>query len=135
MAAAGLRFLKAVALVLAPVALAAALYSPRGFSPAPMPPEYSYGPVVTAPVHQDFAYDAADGWLYTGCADGWVSVPAGDVVEDWARTGRRPLGVALAADGGLVVADAAPGLPAEFLATSPTGATGTHALSHPRTMP
>ncbi|CAL4923619.1 unnamed protein product [Urochloa decumbens] len=120
-------FFKAVALVLAPVVLAVALYSPQGFSPAPMPPEYSYGPDVTAPRHEaralerservgegrlpgpeDLAYDAAGGWLYTGCADGWVrrvSVPGGDV-EDWARTGGRPLGVVLAADGGLVVADA-----------------------------
>ena len=125
--ASGLRFLKAVALVLAPVALAVALYSPRDFSAAPMPPEYSYGPDVSAPRHEpralarservgegrlpapeDLAYDGAGGWLYTGCADGWVrrvSVPGGDV-EDWARTGGRPLGVAIAADGGLVVADA-----------------------------
>ncbi|KAG2550792.1 hypothetical protein PVAP13_9KG317900 [Panicum virgatum] len=132
--AAGLAFLKAVALVLAPVVLAAALYSPRGFSPAPMPPEYSYGPDASAPRHEaralarservgegrlpgpeDLAYDAAGGWLYTGCTDGWVrrvSVPGGDV-EDWARTGGRPLGVALAADGGgggLIVADADIGL-------------------------
>ncbi|TVU31844.1 hypothetical protein EJB05_23546 [Eragrostis curvula] len=124
--AAGLGFLKAVALVLAPVLLAAALYRPDGFSPAPMPPEYTYGPVVSAPHHEaralqaservgegrlpgpeDMAYDAAGGWLYTGCADGWVrrvSVPGGEV-EDWVRTGGRPLGVVLAADGGLVVAD------------------------------
>ncbi|KAL6641410.1 hypothetical protein ACP70R_019591 [Stipagrostis hirtigluma subsp. patula] len=123
--------LKAVLLVLAPAALAVALYNPRDFSPAPMPPEYTYGAVVTAPRHEaralavservgegrlpgpeDLAYDAAGGWLYTGCADGWVrrvSVPGGDV-EDWARTGGRPLGVVLAADGGLVVADADIGL-------------------------
>ncbi|RLN41482.1 protein STRICTOSIDINE SYNTHASE-LIKE 5-like [Panicum miliaceum] len=129
--ASGLGFLKAVALVLAPVALAVALYSPMDFSPAPMPPEYSYGPDVSAPRHEaralerservgegwlpgpeDLAYDAAGGWLYTGCTDGWVrrvSVPGGDV-EDWARTGGRPLGVALAADGGLIVADADIGL-------------------------
>ncbi|TKV95156.1 hypothetical protein SEVIR_9G342900v4 [Setaria viridis] len=127
----GLGFLKAVALVLAPVALAVALYSPRDFSPAPLPPEYSYGPDVSAPRHEaraleqservgegrlpgpeDLAYDAAGGWLYTGCADGWVrrvSVPGGDV-EDWVRTGGRPLGVVLAADGGLIVADADIGL-------------------------
>ncbi|KAL6883778.1 hypothetical protein ACP4OV_011192 [Aristida adscensionis] len=130
-AAALLRFLKAVLLVLAPVVLAAALYIPVDFSPAPMPPEYTYGPAVSAPRHEaralqaservgegrlpgpeDLAYDAAGGWLYTGCADGWVrraSVPGGRV-EDWARTGGRPLGVALAADGGLVVADADIGL-------------------------
>ncbi|XP_062205883.1 protein STRICTOSIDINE SYNTHASE-LIKE 5-like [Phragmites australis] len=127
----GLGFLKAVALVLAPVVLAVALYSPRDFSPAPMPPEYTYGPVVSTPRHEaralggservgegrlpgpeDLAYDAAGGWLYTGCADGWVrrvSVPAGDV-EDWVHTRGRPLGIALAADGGLVVADADIGL-------------------------
>lgn len=132
-AAAALRFvLKAVALVVAPVLLAVALYSPPDFSPAPMPPEYTYGPVVSAPRHEaralkvservgegrlpapeDMAYDAAGGWLYTGCVDGWVrrvSVPGGDVVEDWVRTGGRPLGVALAADGGLLVADADIGL-------------------------
>lgn len=129
--AAVLRFSKAVALVLAPVALAVALYSPRDFSPAPMPPEYSYGPDVSAPRHEpralehservgegrlpgpeDMAYDGAGGWLYTGCDDGWVrrvSVPGGDV-EDWVRTGGRPLGVVLAADGGLIVADADIGL-------------------------
>ncbi|XP_062201009.1 protein STRICTOSIDINE SYNTHASE-LIKE 5-like isoform X2 [Phragmites australis] len=96
-----------------------------------MPPEYTYGPIVSAPQHEalalqaservgegrlpgpeDLAYDRAGGWLYTGCADGWVrrvSVPGGDV-EDWVRTGGHPLGVALAADGGLVVADADIGL-------------------------
>ncbi|KAL5232563.1 hypothetical protein ABZP36_031339 [Zizania latifolia] len=118
---------KAVLVVVVPVLLAVALYSPEGFSPAPMPHEYSYGTVVSAPRHEaralaaservgegrlpapeDMAYDAGGGWLYTGCADGWVrrvSVPSGDV-EDWVRTGGRPLGVALAPDGGLVVADA-----------------------------
>ncbi|OEL34631.1 hypothetical protein BAE44_0004351 [Dichanthelium oligosanthes] len=102
--AAGFGFLKAVALILAPVALAVALYNPRDFSPAPMPPEYSYEPDVSTPRHEaralerservgegqltgpeDLAYDAAGRWLYTGCADGWVrrvSVPGGDV-EDW----------------------------------------------------
>ncbi|XP_052134237.1 protein STRICTOSIDINE SYNTHASE-LIKE 5-like [Oryza glaberrima] len=118
---------KAALVVLAGVAL----YSPEGFSPAPMPPEYSYGAPVSAPRHEpralaaservgegrlpapeDLAYDAAGGWLYTGCGDGWVrrvSVSSGDV-EDWARTGGRPLGVALTADAGLVVADADIGL-------------------------
>ncbi|CAN6294427.1 unnamed protein product [Urochloa humidicola] len=126
-----LSLLKAVALVLAPVVLAVALYNPADFSSAPMPPEYLYGPVVSAPRHdaralersvrvgegrlpgpEDLAYDAAGGWLYTGCADGWVrrvSVPDGDV-EDWARTGGRPLGLVLAVDGGLIVADADIGL-------------------------
>ncbi|XP_012704540.1 protein STRICTOSIDINE SYNTHASE-LIKE 5 [Setaria italica] len=77
-------FLKAVALIMAPVALAVALYNynPGDFSPAPMPPEYSYGPDVSAPRHEaralerservgegrlpgpeDLAYDAAGGWL------------------------------------------------------------------------
>ncbi|CAL4915376.1 unnamed protein product [Urochloa decumbens] len=50
--AAGLVFLKAVALALAPVVLPVALYNPRDFSPAPMPPEYSYGSVVSAPRHE-----------------------------------------------------------------------------------
>uniref|UniRef100_A0A0E0MAB0 Strictosidine synthase conserved region domain-containing protein n=1 Tax=Oryza punctata TaxID=4537 RepID=A0A0E0MAB0_ORYPU len=123
---------KAALVVLAPVLLAGvALYSPEGFSPAPMPPEYSYDAPVSAPRHEpralaaservgegrlpapeDLAYDAGGGWLYTGCADGWVrrvSVSSGDV-EDWVRTGGRPLGVALTADGGLVVADADIGL-------------------------
>ncbi|KAF8697805.1 hypothetical protein HU200_035293 [Digitaria exilis] len=100
----GLGFFKAVALILGPVALAVALYNPGDFSPAPMPPEYSYGPVVSAPRHEarvlehiervgegklpgpeNLAYDAAGGWLYTGCDDGWVrrvTIPGGDV-EDW----------------------------------------------------
>lgn len=129
--AAGIGVVKAVLLVLAPVVLAVALYSPKDFSPAPMPPEYTYGADVSAPRHEgrslaaskrvgegrlpgpeDMAYDRAGGCLYTGCADGWVrrvSVPGGDV-EDWVRTGGRPLGVALAGDGGLVVADAYKGL-------------------------
>uniref|UniRef100_A0A452YSK1 Strictosidine synthase conserved region domain-containing protein n=1 Tax=Aegilops tauschii subsp. strangulata TaxID=200361 RepID=A0A452YSK1_AEGTS len=122
---------KAVLLVLAPVVISVALYSPKDFSPAELPPEHSFGPDVSAPRHdarvlaaserigegllpgpEDLAYDAAGGWLYTGCADGWVrrvSVPGGDV-EDWAYTGGRPLGVVLAGDGGLVVADADKGL-------------------------
>ncbi|CAM0956322.1 unnamed protein product [Alopecurus aequalis] len=122
---------KAVLLVLVPVLLSVVLYSPKDFSPAAVPPEYSFGADVYAPRHnsrvltsserigegrlpgpEDLAYDAAGGWLYTGCADGWirrVTVPGGDV-EDWANTGGRPLGVALAGDGGLVVADADKGL-------------------------
>ncbi|KAK1695683.1 hypothetical protein QYE76_012380 [Lolium multiflorum] len=122
---------KAVLLVLAPVLLAVALYSPKDFSPAAVPPNYSFGADVYAPRHdarvlasserigegrlpgpEDLAYDAAGGWLYTGCADGWirrVSVPGGEV-EDWVYTGGRPLGVVLAGDGGLVVADADKGL-------------------------
>ncbi|KAM3403125.1 hypothetical protein ACQJBY_006717 [Aegilops geniculata] len=118
---------KAVLLVLAPVMISVALYSPKDFSPAELPPEHSFGADVSAPRHdarvlaaservgegllpgpEDLAYDAAGGWLYTGCADGWVrrvSVPGGDV-EDWASTGGRPLGVVLAGDGGIVVADA-----------------------------
>nr|CAB3504304.1 unnamed protein product [Digitaria exilis] len=123
----GLGFFKAVALILGPVALAVALYNPGDFSPAPMPPEYSYGPVVSAPRHEarvlehiervgegklpgpeNLAYDAAGGWLYTGCDDGWVrrvTIPGGLV-----HTGGRPLGVVLASDGGLIVADADIGL-------------------------
>jgi hypothetical protein len=118
---------KAVLLVLAPVLLSVALYSPKDFSPAAVPPDYSFGADVYAPRHdarvlasserigegrlpgpEDLAYDAAGEWLYTGCADGWirrVSVPGGEV-EDWVYTGGRPLGVVLAGDGGLVVADA-----------------------------
>uniref|UniRef100_A0A3B5YX49 Strictosidine synthase conserved region domain-containing protein n=2 Tax=Triticum aestivum TaxID=4565 RepID=A0A3B5YX49_WHEAT len=122
---------KAVLLVLAPVVISVALYSPKDFSPAELPPEHSFGADVSAPRHdarvlaaserigegllpgpEDLAYDAAGGWLYTGCADGWVrrvSVPGGDV-EGWAYTGGRPLGVVLAGDGGIVVADADKGL-------------------------
>ena len=81
------------------VLLSVALYSPKDFSPAAVPPEYSFGADVYAPRHDahvlasserigegllpgpdDLAYDAAGGWLYTGCADGWirrVSGPAG----------------------------------------------------------
>ncbi|KAE8776751.1 protein STRICTOSIDINE SYNTHASE-LIKE 6 [Hordeum vulgare] len=123
---------KAVLLVLSPVVISVALYSPKDFSPAALPPEYSsFGGDVSAPRHdarvlaaserigegllpgpEDLAYDAAGGWLYTGCADGWVrrvSVPGGDV-EDWAYTGGRPLGVVLAGEGGIIVADADKGL-------------------------
>ncbi|XP_048533615.1 protein STRICTOSIDINE SYNTHASE-LIKE 5-like [Triticum urartu] len=122
---------KAVLLALAPVVISVALYSPEDFSPAALPPEHSFGADVSAPRHdarvlatserigegllpgpEDLAYDAAGGWLYTGCADGWVrrvSVPGGDV-EEWAYTGGRPLGVVLSGDGGVVVADADKGL-------------------------
>ncbi|KAL5205448.1 hypothetical protein ABZP36_033657 [Zizania latifolia] len=92
---------KAVLLLVVFVLLAVTLYSPGGFSPAPMPAEYSYGTVVSVPRHEtralaaservregrlpapeDLAYNAAGGWLYTGCADRWVrrvSVAGGDV--------------------------------------------------------
>lgn len=125
---------KSVLLVLAPVLISVVLYSPKDFSPAAMPPEYSFGAddvSVPASRHdaraldaservgegrlpgpEDLAYDAAGGWLYTGCADGWVrrvSVPSG-AVKNWAYTGGRPLGVALTGDGGIIVADADKGL-------------------------
>lgn len=64
------------------------------------------------PGPEDFAYDAEAGVIYTGCSDGWIRrVKVGEndeptVVEDWARVGGRPLGLALHSDGSLVVADA-----------------------------
>lgn len=66
------------------------------------------------PGPEDLAYDAASGFLYTGCADGWirrVKVPkegetTWEAAEDWAHVGGRPLGIAFGPDKQLFVASA-----------------------------
>lgn len=61
---------------------------------------------------EDLAYDADRGLLFTGCDDGWIkTVNLRDddddylKVENWTFVGGRPLGLALAKDGSLVVAE------------------------------
>ncbi|KAG0450587.1 hypothetical protein HPP92_026659 [Vanilla planifolia] len=111
----------------------------EGFDPAPLPTGAAHlGPSAKAeeehqavlgaserigegvlPGPEDFAYDEEEALLYTGCEDGWIrrlrlGSPEKDaaavVVEDWVRVGGRPLGIALAPDGGLVVAESSQGL-------------------------
>ncbi|XP_038974039.1 protein STRICTOSIDINE SYNTHASE-LIKE 5-like [Phoenix dactylifera] len=66
------------------------------------------------PGPEDLAYDAEKGYLYTGCSDGWIRrVGLKDAelkVEDWAFIGGRPLGLAMAPGGSLVVADSYKGV-------------------------
>ncbi|CAH2064388.1 unnamed protein product [Thlaspi arvense] len=65
---------------------------------------------------EDIAYHRDSGLIYTGCADGWVKrvkvlESANDsVVEDWVKTGGRPLGIAFGLHGEVIVADAYKGL-------------------------
>ena len=109
-----------------PVTLALVLYRLEPFDPAPLPLHELAGPNAAAPMRnghmlrgaeqvgrgalpapEDLAYDAAAGVVYTGCVDGWVKrVTVNDsAVEDWVNTGGRPLGLALARDAKLIVAD------------------------------
>ncbi|KAI0500094.1 hypothetical protein KFK09_018302 [Dendrobium nobile] len=64
------------------------------------------------PGPEDLAYDAKEGFIYTGCNDGWIRRfrPAEKGFQDWAYVGGRPLGVALSPDGSIVVAEAYKGL-------------------------
>ncbi|WJZ86325.1 hypothetical protein VitviT2T_005789 [Vitis vinifera] len=118
-------------LILAPVAAAMLLYQLDPYHPAPVPiHEFSQQPMVV-PKHnsrmlqgsemtgvgkllgpEDIAYHPDSHLIYTGCADGWVKrVTLNDsVVQNWAFTGGRPLGVALGRHGQLIVADAEKGL-------------------------
>ncbi|RVW70729.1 Protein strictosidine synthase-like 4 [Vitis vinifera] len=114
-------------LILAPVAAAMLLYQLDPYHPAPVPiHEFSQQPMVV-PKHnsrmlqgsemtgvgkllgpEDIAYHPDSHLIYTGCADGWVKrVTLNDsMVQNWAFTGGRPLGVALGRHGQLIVADA-----------------------------
>ncbi|KAK8945471.1 hypothetical protein KSP40_PGU004825 [Platanthera guangdongensis] len=64
------------------------------------------------PGPEDLVYDEKEGFLYTGCRDGWIrrfrptAAPLDVVVEDWFHVGGRPLGVARSPDGTIVVAEA-----------------------------
>nr|AVA07327.1 strictosidine synthase 5 [Dendrobium officinale] len=105
------------------------------FDPSPLPVSYGFRSKAAAAAEEhnsvlgvservgeglrgpeDLAYDEKEGVLYTGCYDGWirkvrVAAPARDEeVEDWVEVGGRPLGLALASDGSLVVAEAYRGL-------------------------
>lgn len=72
---------------------------------------------------EDIAYDSRSDVIYTGSGDGWIkrvwlNHSATDththtqlvLVENWVRTGGRPLGVALGLNNELIVADAYKGL-------------------------
>ncbi|RVW70746.1 Protein strictosidine synthase-like 5 [Vitis vinifera] len=118
-------------LILAPVAAAMLLYQLDPYDPAPVPiHEFSQQPMVVPKLNsrmlqgsemigvgkllgpEDIAYHPDSHLIYTGCADGWVKrVTLNDsVVQNWAFTGGRPLGVALGRHGQLIVADAEKGL-------------------------
>ncbi|KAJ6804358.1 protein STRICTOSIDINE SYNTHASE-LIKE 6-like [Iris pallida] len=124
-----------LATVVIPILISIVLYrlQPVGFDPVPLA-GYSFGESVAVaerrlgiaasserigegllPGPEDLAYDGESGYLYTGCADGWVRrvrVAADEPeVEDWAHVvGGRPLGIALGPDKSLLVADAFKGL-------------------------
>ena len=114
-------------LILAPVAAAMLLYQLDPYDPAPVPiHEFSQQPMVVPKLNprmlqgsemigvgkllspEDIAYHPDSHLIYTGCDDGWVKrITLNDsMVQNWAFTGGRPLGVALGRHGQLVVADA-----------------------------
>ncbi|XP_002273458.3 protein STRICTOSIDINE SYNTHASE-LIKE 5 [Vitis vinifera] len=118
-------------LILAPVAAAMLLYQLDPYDPAPVPiHEFSQQPMVVPKLNprmlqgsemigvgkllspEDIAYHPDSHLIYTGCDDGWVKrITLNDsMVQNWAFTGGRPLGVALGRHGQLVVADAEKGL-------------------------
>ncbi|XP_022774023.1 protein STRICTOSIDINE SYNTHASE-LIKE 5-like [Durio zibethinus] len=65
---------------------------------------------------EDIVYDSRSEVIYTGSGDGWIkrvwlNESASDtVVENWVRTGGRPLGLALGLNTEVIVADAYKGL-------------------------
>ncbi|XP_022775473.1 protein STRICTOSIDINE SYNTHASE-LIKE 5-like [Durio zibethinus] len=65
---------------------------------------------------EDIVYDSMSEVIYTGSGDGWIkrvwlNESASDtVVENWVRTGGRPLGLALGLNTEVIVADAYKGL-------------------------
>lgn len=126
-----LAFVLAV-LVAAPASVLVALYRSEQFDPAPFPGDFSDQTISVPEIHsgilkasekvgegllpgpEDLAYDAASGFLYTGCDDGWIrriklqkeGEMAKEAVEDWAYIGGRPLGIAFGPDKQLLVASA-----------------------------
>ncbi|CAA6666705.1 unnamed protein product [Spirodela intermedia] len=120
------------ALVAAAASVLVALYWSEDLEPAPLPGDYSDQTISVPEIHsgilkasekvgegllpgpEDLAYDAASGFLYTSCVDGWVrriklrkeGETAKEVVEDWAYVGGRPLGIAFGPDRQLLVASA-----------------------------
>eukprot|EP01018_Ginkgo_biloba_P026520 Gb_28924 [translate_table: standard] len=64
------------------------------------------------PGPEDLAIDSKNGYLYTGCGDGWikrVSVADGKV-ENWTYVGGRPLGLVMGNHGELLVCEPFQGL-------------------------
>ena len=57
---------------------------------------------------EDLIFDPIEGVIYTGCKDGWIrQVSVNDLsINDWVNTGGRPLGLAFAPNGDILVADA-----------------------------
>ncbi|XP_072962638.1 protein STRICTOSIDINE SYNTHASE-LIKE 6-like [Typha angustifolia] len=129
--------LRLLLLLLTPAVLSIILYKPRDFEAAPLPGDYPFSASLAVPERhgrvlaaaerlgegvlvgpEDLAYDGESGYLYTGCYDGWIRRVrlVGDEdddelkVEDWVRVRGRPLGIAFAPDGSLIVADAYEGL-------------------------
>ncbi|KAI3462296.1 hypothetical protein Pfo_018959 [Paulownia fortunei] len=127
----------AIFISIIPVLAAVLLYQLDPFDPAPYPEHEltQKGPTLFVPKRnshmlrgsekigygqlaapEDIAYDLKTGAIYTGCVDGWVSrvtlnsSAADSVVEKWANTGGRPLGIVHGLHGEVIVADADKGL-------------------------
>ncbi|XP_078442030.1 protein STRICTOSIDINE SYNTHASE-LIKE 5-like [Wolffia australiana] len=119
-------------LVVAPVSVLVALYRSEALDPASYPTDYNEKTVTVPTVRsgilkisekigegvligpEDLAYDAASGFLYTGCEDGWirrVDLNAQEqTVEDWAFIEGRPAGIGFGPDKTLFVASVTQGL-------------------------
>ncbi|KAL6993374.1 strictosidine synthase [Sarracenia purpurea var. burkii] len=121
--------------VLAPVVAAVLLYKLNSFDPAPLPThelpmQHMVVPMQNSRVLQgaqmigvskllgpeDLAYDPDSRVIYTGCSDGWIKKVkvnesvADFAVENWVNTGGRPLGLILAHNNEVIVADIDKGL-------------------------
>ncbi|KAJ0967940.1 hypothetical protein J5N97_024857 [Dioscorea zingiberensis] len=118
--------------IIIPVLISAVIYQLETFDAAPLPIDIFSNPISVPKRHdrvlsvserigeglllgpEDLAYDARKDLLFTGCHDGWiktVSLRDDDPnVQNWTFVGGRPLGLALAPDGSLVVAEPGQGL-------------------------
>ncbi|XP_039133319.1 protein STRICTOSIDINE SYNTHASE-LIKE 5-like [Dioscorea cayenensis subsp. rotundata] len=124
-------------LLIIPILISSFIYQLDTFDAAPLPNDHDYfSETISVPKRhnhvlsvservgegllfgpEDLAYDADRGLLFTGCDDGWIkTVNLRDddddylKVENWTFVGGRPLGLALAKDGSLVVAEPYQGL-------------------------
>ncbi|KAJ3681952.1 hypothetical protein LUZ60_014525 [Juncus effusus] len=125
--------LRFIFLIFLPLILSLSLYQPKDFNPSPPPHDYSFESIPIPTKHdgileameqigdgileapEDLAYESETRYLYTGCADGWIKRVslANDEefeIENWVRTGGRPLGVAFGLKNELIVADCHKGL-------------------------